>query len=222
MTLEDLIAQFRIDSDDRVFPYFWDDAAVAVWLTEATAEAAIRGRLLHESFSPSICQVQVTVGATSYPLHEALHEIDHIAFMPIGASRRESVALLSREELDRIEPGWRDRSGQVKYAIQSDTTIRLAFAPESAGTLFIEGYRVPLNTLENDTDTPEIHPSHHSKLVLWALHRAFSVPDAETVDKDRAALAELEFSRYFGERPDADLRRSTTHDVPHRNQAFWV
>lgn len=222
MTLEDLIVQFRIDSDDRVIRYFWDDEVVTGWLNEATAEAAIRGRLLHEASNPAICQIQVAVGSSSYPLHKSLHEIDHIAFMPLGASRREPVALLSREELDRIEPGWRDRSGQVKYAIQSDTTIRLAFAPESAGTLFIEGYRVPLSTLENDNDTPEIHPSHHAKLVLWALHRAFSVPDAETVDKDRAALAELEFSRYFGERPDADMRRSTTHDVPQHNQAFWV
>ena len=221
MTLEELIARFRNDADDRIQTYLWDDAAVINWLTESVSEAAIRGRLLHESSNPAICQITVTAGQSNYPLHKSLHEIDYMAFKPTGASCREPVKLLSREEMDRIQPGWRDRTGQVKYAIQSDTAIRLAFTPESAGILFIEGYRVPLNRLVNDSDTPEIHPSHHSRLVLWALHRAFSVPDSETVDKDRAALAEREFTQYFGERPDADMRRATTHDAPQHNPVFW-
>ena len=48
MTLEQLIAQFRIDADDLVQPYLWPDDWVAPWLTEAVSEAAVRGRLLYE------------------------------------------------------------------------------------------------------------------------------------------------------------------------------
>lgn len=221
MNLEELIAQFRVDADDAVAPYLWDDDKVSAWFAEAEAEAAIRGRLLHESANPAVCQIAVSAGASTYPLHKTLHEIDHIAFKPEGASSREPVALLSRGELDRMHRDWRDRTGPVQYAIQSDTSIRLAFTPESAGTLFIEGYRVPLARL-GDTEKLEIHPSHHAKLVHWALFRAFSVPDAEVVDKDRAAQSEREFARCFGERPDADMRRSATHDTPHHNRSYLL
>ena len=81
---------------------------------------------------------------------------------------------------------------------------------------------MPLKALENDTDKPELHESHHRHLVHWALHRAFSKPDSETIDPQRAAAAEAAFTRYFGHSPDADLRRSTRHDEVQTNKAFWV
>lgn len=221
MTLEDLIAQFRLDADDRVASPLWSDEAVAGWFTEAVAEAAIRSRLIHESSNPAVCQIPVTIGASTYPLHKALHEIDYIAFKRTGATTSEPIKLMSREMMDKREPGWRDRTGCVRYAIQNDTSIRLAFTPDVTGTIFIEGYRVPLNPLENDSDTPEIHTSHHRKLVHWALFRAFSVPDSETVDKDRAEKAERTFESYFGIRYDSDMHREFTHDTPHRNEVFW-
>jgi len=222
MNLEGLIKQYRIAADDGVEPYRAEDVVVTQWLNDAIAEACIRGRLLHESANPVVCQIAVTAGAAVYPLHEALYEIDYLAFKPTGNTCRRDVKLISREELDRIQPGWRERAGRVEFAIQSDTTIRLAFAPDMAGTLYLEGYRLPLAVLTDDADAPEINPAHHAKLVHWALHRGFSVPDSETIDPNRAALAEAEFSAYFGLRPDSDLRRSTQHDEPQHNQAFWV
>jgi hypothetical protein len=47
------------------------------------------------------------------------------------------------------------------------------------------------------------------------------VPDAETFDPNRAALAEQAFTRYFGLLPDSDLRRRTREDVTHVNQGFF-
>lgn len=221
MTLDDLIAQFRIDADDLREPYLWDDEKVKLWFAEAEAEAAIRARLLHESSNPAICQIAVTAGKSTYPLHRSLHEIDHIAFKPLGATSREPMVLISRGELDRRHHDWRDRTGAVQYAIQSDTSIRLAFTPEVDGTVYLEGYRVPLIKL-GDTEKLEIHQSHHAKLISWVLYCAFSVPDADGGDKSRAAQAERDFSRYFGERPDADMRRTAAHDAPHRNHAYLL
>ena len=222
MTLEELIAQFRVDADDRVRPYLWDDEAVTGWFTQAVAEAAIRGRLLHESSNPTVCQIAVQAGVDAYPLHLALYEIDYLAFKPEGAEARQPVKLVSRLEMDHIRPGWRDRTGRVDYAIQSDTSIRLALMPDADGVLFIEGYRVPLAPLEDDDDQPEIHQAHHAKLVHWALHRAFSIPDTETMDKGRAEAAEQAFTSCFGARPDSDLRRVTRQDVLHENVVYAI
>ena len=221
MNLEELITEFRVQADDAVIPYFWDSDWLAKVFSEAQEEAAIRGRLLHESSNPAVCQIAITAGQSAYPLHAALYEIDYLAFAKAGETTRTPVKLVSREALDAIRTDWRQVAGTVEYAIQSDTGLRLAYTPDADGTLYLEGYRLPLKALAGDTDKPEIHRAHHIHLVQWALHRAFSVPDSDMFDADRAALAERKFAGYFGLRPDADLRRTTQEDVPQAVQAFW-
>ena len=222
MNLEQLTAQFRVDADDLPEPHFWEAEWIAAWLTEAQAEAAIRGRLLYEASNPAVCQIAVAANAATHDLHKSLFELVHLRFQATGATTSSVVTIKAREELDRIRPGWRDETGTPRHAVQDDTRITLVPRPELAGTLHIEGYRVPLKELENDTDKPEIHEAHHRHLVHWALHRAFTKPDSETIDPQRAATAEAAFTHYFGPRTDADLRRSTRHDEVQTNKAFWV
>lgn len=222
MNLEQLTAQFRVDADDLTEPHFWDAEWIATWLTEAQAEATIRKRLLYEASNPAVCQIAVAANAATHDLHKSLFELVHLRFQATGATTSSVLSIKAREELDRIRPGWRDETGTPRHAVQDDTRITLVPRPELAGTLHVEGYRVPLKALENDTDKPEIHEAHHRHLVHWALHRAFSKPDSETIDPTRAATAEAAFTRYFGPRPDADLRRSTRNDEVQTNKAFWV
>ncbi|MBI2750809.1 hypothetical protein DBR23_03620 [Acidovorax sp. HMWF018] len=223
MNLEQLIEQFRIDADDLQTPPLWDAEWVAAWLTEAQAEAAVRGRLLFEAADPAICEIAVTAGVATYPLHKSLYELEHLRFKATGATTSDRVHLKTREELDRIRPGWRDRTdSRPCFAIQDDTRITLVDRPSVAGTLFVEGYRLPLKALANDNDKPEINEAHHRHLVHWALHRAFSKPDADAQDKTRAATEEAAFTAYFGPRPDSDLRRSTRHDEVQTNKSFMA
>jgi hypothetical protein len=74
--------------------------------------------------------------------------------------------------------------------------------------------------MQNDSDTPEIHAASHRSLILWALRCAFSVPDSEAFDQQRADRAEAAFTAYFGERPRSNLRRNTRTDVPQTVKAF--
>jgi len=222
MTLAQLIAQFRTDAQDKVAGYLFSDEDIAGWLNEAEAEACKRARLLHESSNPAVCQITVAAGTSTYPLHAALYEIDYIAFRPTGDTRRYGVKLTSREALDGAWSDWRERAGRPEFAIQSDTSIRLTFTPDTAGVLHMEGFRLPLAPMIDAADTPEINAAHHTKLVHWALHRAFSVPDTETIDPARAALAATAFSDYFGLPPDADLRRTARQDEVHHIKAHWA
>lgn len=222
MNLEQLRQQFRVDADDLVTnPPLWEDEWIDAWLTEAESEAAIRARLIHEASDSAICQIAVTAGIAAYTLHRSLYELTHLRFVPSGATIGDPVALKNREELDRIRPGWRDRSDKVQFAIQNDTRITLVDRPAVNGVLHIEGYRVPLKAMANDTDKPEINVAHHRHLVKWALFRAFSKPDADAFDPARAAKHEAEFAAYFGLAQDADLRRSTRSDEAQTNKVFW-
>ena len=143
---------------------------------------------------------------------------------------REMLRPMLREWLDANYPNWRDADdwyhmdGGTRYLVQNDTTLRIVPTPAEDGTLTIEAYRLPLKKLsaDNDAASPEIHTAHHEHLLLWALHKAFSVPDAELIDPARAQKAEEGFTAYFGPMPDSDLRRITREDVAHYNRAVLM
>ena len=217
MTLEDLIRRFRALSLDNVTPPFWADEDVIDWLNDAQRQACIRGRLLREDANPAVCEIALTPGQHTYPLHQAAYEIISLRILPANGGCSRTVTLKSREWLDAEFPDWRDDTRPARFAIQDDTSIRVVGAIMTGGKLVIECYRTPIKMLSNDTDKPEIHEAHHDHLIDWALHRAFSVVDAETFDPKRAELSESAFTHYFGPLPDSDLRRTTRMDVPHHN-----
>ena len=222
MNLEELIASFREDSADKVEPYLWEDETVTRWLNEAQDEAAVRARLLLDDSTPAVTTIAVEVGKASYQLHPKVYEIAHLQWQASAAAHRaKPVDLVTREWLDRKHPGWRSRIDcDALYAIQSEGALRMVPVPKEAGKLVLEAYRLPLKPLTNETDKPEIHAASHAYLVYWALHRAFSQPDSDGFDPQRAATAEAEFTGYFGARPDADLRRATRHDEPQVNVTY--
>ena len=223
MTGAELLASFRVDTQDLGDPQLWADEDFYRWLSEAEAEAAIRGRLLHESASPAVCQIAVAAGASRYALHKVLFELDHIAFRLAGATERTPLRLTSTEELDRTRPDWRDETGTPELAIQGDTSLRLVPTPDADGALLLEGYRLPMKELTvEDCQKLEINAAHHRHLLGWVLHRAYGIQDADTFDPNRSAKSLAAFTEYFGARPDSDLRRTTREDVEHHNKAFWV
>ena len=224
MILSELIRKFRVAAFDMEQPYLFSDEDITDWLNDAVKEAAIRGRLIHDSTTTGVCTISTQPNVSVYALHESLYEIDSIHWLSADDPyNTNSLSLISQEEMGDIWSDWRTRDHSTpKYAIQYDTGIRLVPAPREAGVIALEGYRTPIAPMVLETDRPEINIIHHEYLIQWALHKGFSVPDAETFDLNRAALAEQEFTEYFGERPDSDLRRITRHDTPHTVKPFWV
>lgn len=215
MTLSELLRRFRIEANDKAEPYFNEDEDVTAWLNEAVEEACIRGRLVHEMNNPDVCSIVVGRSISQYPLHDALYEISYLAFDYGDERCARAVEIVSPEYLDRCYcSDWRTMEGRPVYAIQNDRSIQLVPAPDEDGTLTLNGYRLPLTAMQNGDDAPEdLFKGHHVHLVQWALHKAFSIPDAEFFDPSRAELAERKFTDYFGERPDSDLRRMTREDL---------
>ena len=217
MTLEELIRRFRTLAVDKVQPYLFADEDVTDWLNDAQRQACIRGRLLREDANPAVCEIALTPGQRTYPLHKAVYEIINARIVPSNGDRARVVFLASREWMDANLPDWRAEQGMAEFVIQDDTSIRVVGAVTAGDKLAIECYRTPLKLLANDTDKPEIHEAHHEHLIQWALHKAFSVVDADTFDPQRSDRSEAAFTNYFGRMPDSDLRRLTRADVPHHN-----
>lgn len=221
MTLEDLVRRWRVLAKDTVKPYLCADEDVIDWLNDAETEACIRGRLIREDQLAAVCRINLTPGTPAYALHSSVYEIAGISIAPT-AGRVRPLSLVTREWLDASVPDWRTTTRPAEWVIQDDTRLVIVGAIAAGDVLALDTYRLPLTKMEDEDDVPEIHQVHHVQLLQWTLHKAFSVPDNELFDAKRAALAEAEFTAYFGMRPDSDLRRATRQDVPHYNQSFVV
>lgn len=230
MTLEDLIASFRVDADDQsrsvngsTSDLLWQDDDVTRWFNEAVEEAALRKRLIFDDTTPDVCQIAVLEGVSGYPLNPALVEITAAFLHTAGSERVIRLYATDRDEMDRIRPDWRTDRCTPKYFIQEDTRIYLPGIVDADYTMKLEGYRLPLDDeqMSNDSDVPVIAQAHHRFLVHWATHRAYGKQDADTFDPNRSQLALDAFEKYFGLRPDADLRKDQQANRPHHNKAYW-
>jgi len=221
MNLGELRDQFRSEAGDTVAPYLFSDDDVDRWLNEAEEEAAERASLIKETSNPAICEIDVDVDEGTYPLHDSVIVITNARFTVDGETEYSVIQVADREELDRIRPAWRTTSEPPRDLIQDETQIVLGCLPSEAGLLQIECFRLPLQSMTADEDVPEIHRKHHRQLVNWPLFKAFSQPDTETRDPQRAATAEAAFTAYFGLKPDATQRRDMQVNRPQTNKAVW-
>ena len=223
MNLKGLIAAVHTDADDLEDPPLLSTANVVAWLNEAEEEAAVRRRLLFEGDLEEMCLIDVEAGTRSYALDPRWFCITR-AWLTDASGCVRLLHLTSRDALDRIRPDWRTKARDPDYLIQYDTRVEIGAPVAKAWQLHLEGYRLPLKPMledEQDDAQPEIGAAHHLYLRHWALHRGYSIPDTEVFDLQKAARAEAEFTRYFGPRPDADLRKDLQADQPHHNEAIW-
>ena len=220
MRREALRRRVRLLAQDTTLPYLWQDEDIDDWLNEAQQEATIRARLLRATLAshPALCEFSLTAGETAIALPEQLYEISYQEWV-IGAERR-PLKLVSREWMDTTLPGWRAMpAAEPDYLVQDRQALEIVPPPIADGAVLIEGYRLP-EPMELDDDEPRIPLAHHIHLVQWALHVGYSLPDAETFNPGKSQAAEAEFARYFGARPDADLRADTRNDETHRIVAW--
>lgn len=222
MTLAELIAQFRVDSDDLAAGQLSSDANITAWLNEAEDEAAIRAQLIHDVSTVAVCSIAVTAPTSVYTLHSAILDITRAVFTPTGSTTEYELYLTDRIEQDRTHPGWRTLVDIPHEAIQLDTTLQLGCIPSTSGTITLEAHRLPLLPIEDRaSESPEIGRVHHRHLVQWALHRCYSRPDTEVFNPNKAATALAEFERVFGLRPGPSYRRDSQANRPQHNKAVW-
>ncbi len=216
MHREALRRRVRLLAQDTTLPYLWQDEDIDDWLNEAQQEAAIRARLLRATPAshPALCEYTLAAGETAITVPDQLYEISHQEWA--AGSERRPLKLVSREWMDTTLPGWRAMpAADPDYLVQDRQQLEVVPPPIADGAVLIEGYRLP-EPMGADDEEPGIPLAHHIHLVQWALHVGYLMPDADMFNAGKSQAAEAEFTRYFGARPDADLRADTRNDETHR------
>ena len=201
MNLGEMIGEYRTQACDKRSRYFCDDVELTKLFNEATEEAAIRSRLI-----PATEEVEIDIGESRYPIPSGMFEIRSAELID-AAGKRYPVTPKTRDELDYLKPGWRNQTERPEHFILDDTEFVIGCIPDAKYTLSVDGYRTPRKELKDDKDVPEIHAANHSGLLHWVLYKAFGKQDADLFDPSRSAAEEAAFTRQFGKRPSADLRK---------------
>jgi hypothetical protein len=215
MNLAELRAGYRRDARDNASPPFVADADVDYFFNEAEEEASIRKRLIAYAGT-----AEVAAGDGAVPLGPHVFEI-HSAQIESADGTRYPITQVDELGMNRLRPEWRTETRRPEHFIRNeDGSILLGAIPDANYTMHIEGYRTPRGMVA-DEDKPNIASIHHRHLIQWVLFRAFSLPDGDLFDPNKAAQSEARFERYFGRKPDADLRKAQTANAPHHNKAWW-
>lgn len=218
MTLAELIAAFRLESDDRVTPYLWSDAEIAGYLAEAENEACIRARLLFDETTIGVASLAVVSGQSWLTLHPSILRVLR-ARLAAGSC---PLALTSPDELDRMSSDWENQTGTPRMFYVAGSKLRLIPQPDATDTLYLNVFRAPLVRLDSGylTGEPEIAEPHHAGLLRWALYRGYSKRDEDAFDPGRAQIALQQFEREFGPRPSARAIRQHLDGRPHSVRAI--
>lgn len=218
MILSDLIVTARVLADDQIDPYLWSDADLAGWLAEAENEVCIRAGLLVDEETEDVAVMDMEDGEAWIDLSPLVLTVERATLASTGDRLvKEDPAIL-----DRLNTGWEDETGTPEGYYLDGSRLRLVPEPIADDTLRLRVRRLPLVALSaDDMDAqPEIPPEHHRGLVDWALFRAYSQRDPETINPTLAERALKDFEERFGPRPSAHARRQQRERRIHAVQAI--
>lgn len=212
MNLSALIQRFRREADDKVKPYLWSDPDVTDYLNDAEAEAARRANLIRDSR-----EIDVSAGDTTVEIGAAIYDIQY-AELTFADGTFARLRPTDRETLTANNPRWRSETKKPESFIHDEKSLAFDGILSEDATLYLEFYRTPEVPMASESSSPEIAEQHHDRLVDGALAMAFSRPDADGFDPNRAKEADARFTAYFGKPKTADLRRRQNKNTPHRNR----
>lgn len=213
MNFGTLEANWRADERDTGTPPLFSSADLARWFSESEKEAAIRKSLIRESVT-----ISIVAGDTELSLPSGVVEVRTARI--VEGTETYWLDISDRYEQDRLNRNWRDTTARPTAIIHDDKTVTLNRIVETDADLKLECFRIPSSPMVDDDDEPEIAEVHHEYLRGWVRFRAYSVPDNDRQDLQKAASGLAEFEAYFGKRPDANHRRNNNANRPHRVKAW--
>lgn len=216
MNFGELKALFRARVDDLSSPYLWSDDDFAGYLDDTINDACERAFLIEDSTTPTVVKIGVTAAKHTYSIDPSIIRIER-AKLDLASSK---LAITDRETLDG-GADWDDLTGTPTRLLDLGASIRLVRIPIIADTLRLVVKRRPLAILTNDTDEPEIPVVYHQRLIPGVIARAYMKNDSESYNKAASDQAEIEFSRWFGAKRDANVMRKHREHRSHTTRCNW-
>lgn len=211
MNLKDLEVEFRRLANDGNDPPLWTHDEIVRYANEAVKDACERAQLIEDSETPTICRITVRANKPEYNLNPLVLRVLRVKLDRQVAPLTPS----SRFELERRGAAWESTMGTPFTFFDLERTVRLVWIPNQDDVARLTVKRLPLRDLCNPGDQPEIHDRLHYRLVDGMMARGYMKTDSQTYDPKKASECESNFTRSFGERPDANVMRKRRESRTH-------
>lgn len=218
MNIQDLIAEWRNQVDDKEPPYLWDDdealryvvdaqdtfvrrvggiAAVTVADPGDDSETELLDLVVatgnpYADYSRYILRTRSAQLITARTPIDILNESDIATGAAVTSGGTDYGLLLRRPWLDDLD------TGEVCAGVLgvADNKVRWYRVPVADDTCRLHVLRLPYPRIAAQEDALEIDEQHHRHLILWMKHLCYSKQDAETYDKDAAEASAAAFEQY--------------------------
>jgi hypothetical protein len=188
MTYTEILTDAWNRADDTIRPYKWSDTDWISYLNHSMDELCLKTQILVDSKDTDICNIVVTPGSSSYPLHEKIVNILDVWDNTTGYS----LQLYTVGQMSGTSQTWRSLSGTADSYILDDTTGYILFSPtpDTATTIKLRVARLVKEpaTADTLTSSPDLPLKYHRFLVDGVLYQAYSKNDAETRDPAKIAF----------------------------------
>lgn len=194
-----LLVAFREEMADKAQPYLWSDEFLIGAIDDAQKQFARKTDGIPDSTTPAVVDLVVTPDILS-GLYTDVVPLDP-RILKIRSARRgdngREIEVLNEEDMPGRGMYFDGRANRVQAMItgMDENSVRVWPFPNENVTIKLSVFRLPMVTITDD-EPLEIPSQHHRALLLWMKHRAYSVHDAETFDKTKAADFELAFDTY--------------------------
>jgi len=144
-------------------------------------------RVLEDSATSSVCEIDVVAGTLDY-------ELDPVIIYVLNAKITDSSLNLtktSRQAQEQSYPGWRSGTAAepTKYLLDyRHGYITLYPTPDDSYTLNLSVIRYPLDDMALDTDEPEIPAEYHHALVDGICYQAYLKWGDRTYDAQKSDI----------------------------------
>lgn len=199
MNQTEAIAEIRETLRDLAQPYFFSDDRIRSALNQVQDEACRRARLLVDSRTAEVCEVDVAAGEAVVELHECVIFVRRARLAGAGVPLVPRVA----RTMDELCPGWEDTlPGQPTIFVPDWETgmLRLWPAPATDVVLHLTVIRAPLESelLAGPSSEFLLPRRYHRGVINGALSELYKVPDIEIFNPGAAAAYAEMFAAEFG------------------------
>lgn len=208
MIPQELYDRFRTDIVDVAVPQLWTEDEVWGYM-DAAHKKFVRLMGGISDSSSSMTELDVAVGDKWIDIDPRILKIRHAQKTTNDAELQivnfEDTELLNRDNDYGVRRVFKlnNDTGPLQYLVvgMERYKVRCVPIPDTAETVYLIVYRLPLETISSTSNTSEfeIEEFHHEYLLLWMKHLAYLKQDAETFDKSKSDEMGAKFLAYCAE-----------------------
>lgn len=178
------IKRFREETFDEADPPLWSDSLILRYLDEAQTEFCRSTEGLEDGAS-SVCRLEVSAGTSTPRLSSKILKVRAASL--VEPQRQLVVMSVEEARAEGIIFG-SARPGAPRLLITGlgGGKVQLFPVPAQDCTIRLDVFRLPLSAIEVISDETEVDDRHAQTLMHYALYRAYSRPDPDTMDRVRA------------------------------------